>query len=159
MRRFITTLASALLLAVPLMAEDRTPPPPTPMPLKQELPSGVVPPGVTSPAMPPGSVSGSRPEIMKEIREVEGQLRAVKEKADQDPEVSKLRQAVDEAQKVYRAKVEEVMAKDPSFAVLKARRDEIRAKLTTPRPEALPHKKDGADIPAMNPPVTAPVTH
>ena len=157
MRRYLTALAPAMFLAVPLMAEDGIQPPPPVAPHQAEMPHGAVP-----PAKPPGGMAGPRPEMMKEIREVEGQIRALKEKADQDPEVIKLKLAVDEAQKAYRAKAEEVMAKDPSFAALKARREEIRAKLTGPRSEAQrqgegQHKKDGADVPPMNPPPVPPV--
>jgi hypothetical protein len=152
MRRYLSAFAPAMFLAVPLMAEEVMPPPPSPAPHKAEAPNAVPP-----AAMPPGAMPGPRPEMMKEIREIEGQMRALKEKADQDPEVIKLKSAVDEAQKAYRAKAEEVMAKDPSFAGLKARREEARAKLMGPRPEAQrpgegQRKKDGADVPPMNPP-------
>ena len=121
MRRYLSTLIPALLLAMPMMAEEGVPPPAPPQP------PGAMPPG----AMPPG---GMQPESMKEIREVEGQWRAMKEKTDQDPEVLKLKNAADEAQKAYKAKAEEVMVKDPNYIALKARRDEMRAKFGGPRP-------------------------
>lgn len=113
MRRYLTSLIPALLLMGPLTvgglsAEDGVPPPSPP-------------PG----AQPPGA----KPEIMKEIREAEGQWRALREKADQDPEVAKLRQAADDAQKAYRTKADEVMAQDPTFAAVKAKREELRAKV------------------------------
>ena len=126
MRRYLPSLIPALLLAMPMMAEEGVPPPAPPQP-PGAMPPGAMPPG----AMPPG---GMQPESMKEIREVEGQWRAMKEKTDQDPEVLKLKNAADEAQKAYKAKAEEVMIKDPSYLALKARRDEMRAKFGGPRP-------------------------
>ncbi len=151
MRQYLSSLIPALLLAMPLMAEEGTQPPAPPVPPKAEMPPGAMPPG----GMPGGPM---KPEVMKEIREVEGQLRALKEKTDQDPEVAKLKQVVDDAQKAYKAKAEEVMAKDPTFAGLKARRDEVRAKFG-PRPDAgnrpgdaQGHKKDMGDNKPPAPP-------
>jgi len=150
MRRYLSSLIPALLLAMPIMAEEGVPPPPAP-----PQPPGALPPGGPN-GMPPGGMppGGMKPEMMKEIREVEGQWRALKEKTDQDPEVLKLKNAVDEAQKVYKAKAEEVMAKDPSYLALKARRDEVRAKFGGPRPGegGQGKKKDkGDDKPAHDP--------
>ncbi len=143
MRRYLTSLIPALLLMGPLTvgglsAEDGVPPP--------SPPPGAQPPG----SQPPGA----KPEIMKEIREVEGQWRALREKADQDPEVAKLRQAADDAQKAYRTKADEVMAQDPTFAAVKAKREELRAKIGGPRgggdkengkDNGKEHKKDKPD--------------
>ena len=154
MRRYLSSLIPALMLAMPMMAEEGVPPPPAPPQPPGALPPGSLPPGM----MPPG---GMKPELMKEMREIEGQWRAMKEKTDQDPDVLKLKNALDEAQKAYKTKAEEVMAKDPGFAALKARRDDMRAKLGGPRPgeggqgkkkdkgdEKPPHDPNGAPVPA-----------
>ena len=144
MRRYLPSLIPALLLAMPIMAEEGVPPP-----APQPPPAAMPPAGPNG--MPPG---GMKPEMMKEIREVEMQWRSMKEKVDQDPEVMKLKTVVDEAQKAYKAKAEEVMAKDPNFAALKARRDEVRAKFGGPRPgEGQQHKKEDKkdDKPAHDP--------
>lgn len=149
MRQYLSSLIPALLLAMPVMAEDGMQPPPPPAPPKADLPPGAMPPGAMPQSGMPGG--GMKPDLMKEIREIEGQLRALKEKTDQDPEVAKLKQVVDDAQKAYKAKAEEVMAKEPSFAGLKARRDEVRAKFG-PRPEGQVHKKDMGDSKPPAPP-------
>lgn len=132
MRQFLPLL----LLAAPLMAMDAQPQP-VPPPV-QPLPHGQpvqVPPGIP------------RADAMKELREVEGQWRALRDKAAQDPEVVAAKKAVEDAQKAYRAKEEEVMAKDPSFVDLKAKREATRAKLQ--RPQVTPGvKPEGAPSPA-----------
>lgn len=130
MRRFLTSFIPALLLAAPLLAEEGGPMPPPPGQRPPEGQAG-------------GQNGGPKPEFMKEIREVEMQMRALREKADQDPEVIKLRQAADDATKALRTKEEEIMAKDPSFAALKAKRDELRAKFAPPRPPG--EGRDGKD--------------
>jgi len=141
MRRLTSSLIPALLLAMPLMAAEGTTPPAPPAP--PAPPTGAP----QQPGMPPAGIPpagmGMQPEMMKEIREVEGQWRSMKEKTDQDPEVMKLKAAVDEAQKAYKAKAEEVMAKDPNYVAVKARRDEVRAKFGGSRPgEGGPGKKE-----------------
>lgn len=152
MRRYLSSLIPALLLALPVMAEDGVPPPPAPPQPPGALPPGSLPPGTQPPgAMPPG---GMKPEMMKEMREIEGEWRAMKEKTDQDPEVLKLKNALDEAQKAYSAKAEEVMLKAPGFAPLKARRDDMRTKLRGSRPGegGQGKKKDkGDDKPQTDP--------
>lgn len=169
MRRYLSSLIPALLLSMPIMAEEGVPPPPAPpqppgaLPAggPNGLPPGAMPPGAMPPGgMPPGGMppGGMKPEMMKEIREVEGQWRTMKEKVDQDPEVMKLKSAVDEAQKAYKAKAEEVMAKDPNYLALKARRDEVRAKFGGPRPGegGQGKKKDKGDDKPVHDPNAAP---
>ena len=112
MPHYLLSLIAVLMLAIPLIAEEGTVPQPNPPP-----PAGALPPDMT-----------------KEIREAEAQWRALKDKSEQDPEVLKLKMAATEAQKAYKAKVEEVMVKDPSYIAIKALRDELRAKVAGPRP-------------------------
>ena len=83
-----------LFLALPLVAEDVTPP---------------------KPPAPP------TPEQRKEMQETRQQLMALREKAMQDPEVVKLKQAADEANKALRAKLDEVLAREPGYAALRAK--------------------------------------
>ena len=83
-----------LFLALPLVAEDVAPP---------------------QPPAPP------TPEQRKEMQEIRQQLMALREKAMRDPEMVKLKQASDEANKALRAKLEEVLGRDPGYAELKAK--------------------------------------
>lgn len=153
MRRYLPSLISALLLAIPMMAEEVVPPqPPTPPQPPGALQPSVMPPG----SMPPGSMlpGNMKPELMKEMREIEGQWRAMKEKTDQDPEVLKLKNAADEAQKAYKSKAEEVMVKNPDYLALKARRDDMRIKLgghgkkKDKGDDKPPHDANAAPVPA-----------
>lgn len=130
MYRYLHSFIPALVLAMPIMAEEGTLPPPVPPQPPGALPAGG-PNGNPPGGMPQGAM---KPEMMKEIREAEGKWRALKEKTDQDPEVLKLKNAVDEAQKAYKAKAQEVMAKDPDYAAIKAQRDDLHAKFGATRP-------------------------
>jgi hypothetical protein len=141
-------LLPLILTASSLFAADAQP---QPVPPTQQPPT-VVPAPPVGPQVQPGM---PRPEAMKELREVETQWRALRDKAAQDPELVAAKKAVEDAQKAYRAKEEEVMAKDPSYAEVKAKREAVRAKLMPPRPE-LP-AGGAAPIHAQVVPVQAPV--
>ena len=118
-----------LFLAMPLVAEDVAPP---------------------KPPAPP------TPEQRKEMQETRQQLMALREKAMQDPEVVKLKQTADEATKAFRTKLEEVLAKDPGYAGLKAKIEAAGGSFGM-RPEGRPEKRDKKDNGAERmPPVPAP---
>ena len=93
-----------------------------------------------------------RADASKEQREVDAQWRAIREKAVQDPELVAARKAVEDAQKAYRAKEEEVMAKDPAYAEVKAKREAIRASRMQPRPEPAVGGQPPAPAPNSVPP-------
>ena len=124
MPHYLLSLIPALMLAIPLIAEEGTVPQPTPLSPPGALPAG----GTVTP------LGETKSDMTKEIREAESQWRTLKDKSEQDPEVLKLKIAANEAQKAYRAKAEEVMVKDPSYTAIKALRDEVRAKVAGPRP-------------------------
>jgi hypothetical protein len=122
-----------LFLAMPLVAEDVAPP---------------------KPPAPP------TPEQRKEMQETRQQLMALREKAMQDPEVVKLKAASDEANKALRAKVDEVLAKEPGYAELKAKIEAAGGSFGM-RPEGRPEKRDkkekgGEGMPPAPAPAPAP---
>jgi hypothetical protein len=103
-----------LFLAMPLVAEDVAPP---------------------KPPAPP------TPDQRKEMQEGRQQFMAMREKAMQDPEVVKLKATIEEANKALRAKVDEVMAKEPGYAELKAKMDAAGGSFGM-RPDGRPEKRD-----------------
>lgn len=115
MRRLLLPLFSTLLLTAPLLAEDA---PPQPQP------------------------AGGGDAAKEQQRNAEDPLRAIRKKAEQDPDVVKLKAAQEEAQKAYKAKLEAVMMLDPAYAEAKAKRDEQRAKNGQKPP------KDGGGAPS-----------
>lgn len=142
MRQFL----SLLLLASPLMAMEAEP---------QPAPPSIQPVPHAQPVQAQPNIP--RADAMKELREVETQWRTLRDKAAQDPEVVAAKKAVEDAQKAYRAKEEEVMAKDPSYTELKAKREATRAKLMPQRPQITPGvKPEGAPAPAIAPAPVAP---
>ena len=139
------SLLSLLLLAAPVIAADQVPPPqPPPAPqaglpapdanaaTKSVAPTAPAAPG--APGMQPGGPGRITPEVMAELREVEGQWRAIRDKVEADPELIKLKKAQEDAQKAYREKQEALMQADPSYAAVKAKREELRSKMMPPRP-------------------------
>lgn len=143
-------LLPLIITASSLFAVDAQP---QPVPPTLPAPVAVPPAPQAGPQVQPGM---PRPEVMKEMREIDAQWRALREKAAQDPEVVAAKKAVEEAQKAYRAKEEEAMAKSPTYAEVKAKREEIRAKLMPPRPELPVAGQPRAPAPAPAAPAIAP---
>lgn len=154
-------LLPLIITASSLVAADVQPQPapvvvqPQPAPVVVQPRPQAAGPLVAAPPMP-------LPEAMKEQREVEAQWRAIRDKSAQDPELIAARKAVEDAQKAYRAKEEEVMAKDPAYAEVKAKRDALRAARMQPRPELTvtgrptPPPPAPAPAPAVPAPAPAP---
>jgi hypothetical protein len=120
------------------------------------------------PLLPPPAdhapLTGPRAELMKEMRAVQVRYQEIRAKVDNDPALLALRTAAEEAQKAYREKLQELMAKDPAYAEVKAKREELQAKMMAQmgaRPEAgrlpVPPGIPGAPLPGGAPaPAPAP---
>ncbi len=113
-------LLPALIVCSPVFAADSMPAP--------VAPPATLQPQLTGPAGNP-QLSGPRAELMKEMREVQVRYQEIRAKVEGDPELLKLRTAAEEAQKAYRAQLQELMAKDPAYAEIKAKREELQAKM------------------------------
>ena len=119
-------LLPALFVLTPVFAADSVPAPVAPV--APVAPPVTLQPKLTPPAGAP-QMSAARAELMKEMREVQVRYQQIRAKVDGDPELLKLRTAAEEAQKAYREKLQELMLKDPAYAEIKAKREEIQAKM------------------------------
>jgi hypothetical protein len=113
-------LLPALIALSPVFGAEATPMPVVPL---APQPPQSAPPVSGSPE------AASRAELMKAMREVQMRYQEIRTKVDADPDLLKLRTAVEDAQKAYRAKLQELMAKDPAYAEIKAKREELQAKM------------------------------
>lgn len=132
-----------------------------------ETPAPPVPPAVGGPDANVAEGGHDRRALMKEMMELDLQIRPIREKIQQDPELLKLKAAADDARKAVRTKEDDLMAADPAFAALKTQRDALMGKMTAagmdPNRPAKKEKegKPGKDrpapvVPAPNAPVPAP---
>ncbi len=82
--------------------------------------------------MAPGPDGGGndRRALMKDMMDLDMQLRPMREKVAQNPELLKLKTAADDARKAVRTKEDELMAADPAFAALKTKRDQLMEKMS-----------------------------
>ncbi len=143
MRHLIPLCALLGTLSLPLAAEAVNPPP------------------------APGPTAGGaelskddRRAMMKEYMEIDAQLRPIREKVAQNPELLKMKTAVEQAQKDLRAKEDELMSDDPAFADLKVKRDQLQEKMMSaglnPNRPMRPNKDGGKPPGAPGAPPEAP---